>query len=111
MHTFRGIGVETWVYLATDCQMETEVERTQVRFEFGHMTSSLNLCVSAPMLEQFVTAAATALREWRERFPPAATGPARVRQAEVADPDPLSRTADRETAADRSVPAATNGAR
>lgn len=108
MHTCRGIGVETWVYLETDCEVDTEVERTQARFEFGHTTSSLSLCVSAGMLEQFATAATKAWRDWQNRFGKAAT---HQPGTALAESDALTGTTHAEITVDPSRTDAPSGAR
>lgn len=67
MFTDRGIGSDSWVYVDSGCAVTVEVERTQVRFEFGHKAAALNFCVSKAMMPMFARLAQEALAELDER--------------------------------------------
>jgi hypothetical protein len=66
MFTDRGIGSDSWVYVDDTCALSIEPERSQVRFEFGHDTTTLNLCVSAAMMPVFAQAVQDALARLRK---------------------------------------------
>lgn len=65
MNTFLGIGMETWVNIDRDCDMNSEVSRTEAQIELGHRTGSLHLVVceeGLATLAEFLDGVLTELR-------------------------------------------------
>jgi hypothetical protein len=65
MFTHRGIAVDSFARIESDCSMTCTVVGDEAQFEFGDTTHCLNLIVSDEALEQLSTMIADAMAQFK----------------------------------------------
>ncbi|MGQ0839144.1 hypothetical protein [Actinokineospora sp.] len=70
MFTHRGIGIDSFAKIESDCPMTCEVVGNEAQFEFGHATHCLNLVITEQALHHLAAVVADALAKFADDLPP-----------------------------------------